>query len=86
VLEEVGLGPAADSARLLAVWNEALGPELAPHCQLDGVRRGVIWVNVRDSAWMQRVQLEKPRILARLEAALGGPVATDLRLRVGWRR
>jgi hypothetical protein len=32
---------------------------------------------------MQRIQLEKPRILARIEEAVGEPLAQDLRLRVG---
>lgn len=32
---------------------------------------------------MQRIQLEKPRILARIEEAAGEPLAQDLRLRVG---
>jgi hypothetical protein len=32
---------------------------------------------------MQRIQLEKPRILAALESRIGERVATDLRLRIG---
>jgi hypothetical protein len=32
---------------------------------------------------MQRIQLEKSNILARLEEAMGEPIARDLRFRVG---
>ncbi|MFQ5698884.1 MAG: DUF721 domain-containing protein [Myxococcota bacterium] len=83
VFEDLGLDRASESLRLLAVWDEALGPELAPHCRLDGVRGGVLHAHVPDSAWMQRLQLEKASILERLSAALGAPSPRDLRLRIG---
>jgi len=83
VLGDLGLDGTVEALRLLEVWDGALGPELAPRCRPDGVRRGVLHARVEDSAWMQRLQLEKPAILERLEAALGRPVARDLRLRIG---
>lgn len=82
VLRDLGLDRASTALRLLEVWDAALGPEIAPHCRLDGVRHGVLYANVRDSAWMQRLQLEKPRILERLTRALGSPPAQELRFRV----
>jgi predicted nucleic acid-binding Zn ribbon protein len=83
VLRDLGLEQSAEAVRLLRIWDEALGPDLAPHCRPDGVRGDVLYARVRDSAWMQRLQLEKPAILARLEDALGKPAARDLRLRIG---
>ena len=83
VLEEVGLSTAARGVRLLRIWDDALGPELAPHCRPEGIRRGVVTASVRDSAWMQRLQMEKPGILERLRAALDSDEDLDLRLRIG---
>ena len=83
VLEELGLGDASDSVRLLQIWDRALGEALAPHCRPEGVRRGVVQARVSDSSWMQRLQMEKPRILARLRRELGDEAARDLRLRIG---
>lgn len=83
VLEEVGLGATSTAVALLRVWDSALGEQLAPHCRPDGIRRGVIQARVRDSGWMQRLQLEKPLILARLRNALGPDAFQDLRFRVG---
>jgi predicted nucleic acid-binding Zn ribbon protein len=83
VLEELGLDAASLGARVLEVWDDVLGPDLAPHCRPEGIRRGTLVARVPDSAWMQRLQLEKPRILSGLRARLGEPVATDLRLRIG---
>ena len=82
MLVELGLDKTSKGVRLLEVWDRALG-ELAPHCRPEGVRHGTLVARVPDSAWMQRLQLEKPRILARLEELLGEPVAHDLRFRVG---
>ena len=83
VLEDVGLGAASSAVKLLRIWDSAVGDTFAPHCRPDGIRHGVIYARVRDSGWMQRIQLEKPQILARIEAALGEPIARDLRFRVG---
>ncbi|HTO54043.1 MAG TPA: DUF721 domain-containing protein [Myxococcota bacterium] len=83
LLEEVGLGATADAVAVIRAWDEALGPEFRSHCRPDGVRNGVIHARVSDSAWMQRVQLEKPRIFARLRAQLGEKTPTQLRLRIG---
>jgi predicted nucleic acid-binding Zn ribbon protein len=82
VLSDLGLDATAHAVRVLQVWDQALG-ELARHCRPEGIRRGVLHARVPDSAWMQRIQLEKPRILAALESAIGERVATDLRLRIG---
>jgi predicted nucleic acid-binding Zn ribbon protein len=83
MLTELGLDPASKGVRLLEVWDQALGSEFAPHCRPEGIRHGTLVARVPDSAWMQRLQLEKPKILARLERLLGEPAAEDLRFRVG---
>jgi len=86
VLAEVGLDRASAALQLLRAWPAALGEELAAHCSAEGLRRGVVHAAVSDSAWMQRIQLEKPRILAALRAELGESEVLDLRLHIGRRR
>ncbi|HXX47371.1 MAG TPA: DUF721 domain-containing protein [Myxococcota bacterium] len=83
LLDEVGLGATAQAVQVIRAWDEALGPDFRAHCRPDGVRNGVIHARVRDSAWMQRIQLEKPRIFARLRASLGDSAPRELRLRIG---
>ena len=87
-MTEMGLDAASESARLMRCWDAALGPDLAPHCRPQGIHRGVVNATVEDSAWMQRIQLQKPVLLARLREALGregeaAPEIRDLRLRIG---
>jgi hypothetical protein len=83
LLDDLGLDDASAQVQLLRVWDEALGPLLAPHCRPAGMRRGEIMALVRDSAWMQRLTLERPAILARLGALLGASAPAAMRLRIG---
>jgi len=83
LLEEVGLGATAQAVQVIRAWDEAVGPAFQAHCRPDGVRNGVIHARVRDSSWMQRLQLEKPAIFARLRELLGDSAPKDMRLRIG---
>jgi predicted nucleic acid-binding Zn ribbon protein len=83
LLDEVGLGQTAQAVAVIRAWDEAIGPLFRAHCRPDGVKNGVLHARVRDSAWMQRVQLEKPRIFARLRERLGESAPRELRLRIG---
>ena len=82
VLEELGLDQASQGAVLLREWDRVLGPTLAPHCRPEGVRKGVVHSRVRDSAWMQRLQMDQPRILRGLREVLGEE-ELRLRMRIG---
>ena len=82
VLDDLGLGATSDAVRLVHVWDETLGEPFAANCRPEGLRNGVVVARVPDSAWMQRIQLEKPRILKRLAEALAEP-PRDIRLLIG---
>jgi len=83
LLDEVGLGATAQAIQVIRAWDAAIGPTFLAHCRPDGVRNGVIHARVRDSSWMQRLQLEKPLIFARLHELLGDSAPKDMRLRIG---
>jgi predicted nucleic acid-binding Zn ribbon protein len=83
VIAELGLDAVSQASDVHAVFGRIVGADLAPHCRCLGVRHGVVYAAVSDSAWMQRIQLEKPRILHGLRAALGDDRARDLRLQIG---
>lgn len=83
MLDDLGLDAASESVRIMGAWDEAVGPELATHCRPEGLRRDEVVALVRDSAWMQRVQLESPGILERLRTLSGTSKLLRLRLRIG---
>ena len=38
-------------------WREIVDPETAGHCRPLKIRRGVLWLEVENSAWLQQLQL-----------------------------
>ena len=83
VLGELGFGEMARVLRIAERWQEALGPELAPHCRPETLRGDVLEASVESSVWCQQLQLRAPEILAGLRRVLGDDAPSKLRLRVG---
>jgi len=83
VLGELGFDEMARVLRIAERWDEALGPELAPHCRPETLRGDVLEASVASSVWCQQLQLRAPEILAGLRRVLGDEAPSKLRLRVG---
>lgn len=75
--------PATALARVQAVWPAVAGPQLAAVAQPVSEREGVVTFACDSSVWAQELDLLAPDLLPRLEEALGGPLARELRFRVG---
>jgi predicted nucleic acid-binding Zn ribbon protein len=69
--------------RVTACWEEAVGSEIADHCQPSALRGGVLEVTVDSSVWSQHLQIRRDEILEGLREALGADAPEDLRFRVG---
>jgi predicted nucleic acid-binding Zn ribbon protein len=69
--------------RIAACWEEAVGSEVASHCQPSALRGGVLEVTVDSSVWCQHLQMRREGILQGLHSVLGADAPRDLRFRVG---
>src|SRR5438552_2723586 len=79
-----GWGRKQDRLRLERAWAEAVGPEFAPQTRLNGLRRGVLEVEVTGAVLMQELaHYHKRKLLERLRERLPGTTLTDLRFRAG---
>ena len=83
VLEELGHHGSSTSMRIAACWEEAVGREIASHCQPSALRGGVLEVTADSSVWSQHLQMRRDEILEGLRGALGADAPADLRFRVG---
>jgi predicted nucleic acid-binding Zn ribbon protein len=83
VLEDLGFDAAVRVVRIAERWEEAVGPEIARHCQPTALRDGTLEATVASSAWCQQLRLQAPEILAALRRVFGDDAPADLRLRVG---
>jgi predicted nucleic acid-binding Zn ribbon protein len=79
-----GWGRKQDRLRLERAWAEAIGPEFAPQTRVNGLRRGVLEVEVSGAVLLQELaHYHKRNLLTRLRERLPGATVTDLRFRAG---
>ncbi len=83
VLEDLGFEGVARIVQIAERWEEAVGPEIARHCQPAALRDGTLEATVDSSAWCQQLRLQTPEILGALQQVFGADAPTALRLRVG---
>jgi len=83
VLSELGLESSARVLRLTERWEDAVGPEIARHCQPTALRGEVLEATVDSSVWCQQLQLRRPAILEALREVAGEDAPRELWLRVG---
>lgn len=81
VLGELGID-LERSLRVSRAFEEALGPELAPHFELVDLRGRTLEVRADSSVWSQELKIQSPEVLGRLAARLGADAPTEIRLRV----
>jgi predicted nucleic acid-binding Zn ribbon protein len=79
-----GWGRQQEQLQLEQVWAAAVGPQVAPHSRVRGLRRGILEVEV-DSAVLlhEMTQFHKRRILEQIRERLPGRPVHDLRVRAG---
>lgn len=81
-LQQQGLEGKIEEYRAWQVWDQAVGPQIAARARPVRIREGVLEVRVEQATWMQQLQLLKPKILVKVNEALGKPVIRD----IFWRR
>jgi hypothetical protein len=71
-------------AAIVKVWNEVLDPNIVAHAQPVGLRRGTLFVNVDNSAWLTEiVRYRYPEILQRLQHSFGRECVAKISFRIG---
>ncbi|MEJ2470866.1 MAG: DUF721 domain-containing protein [Desulfuromonadales bacterium] len=83
ILQGLGLDQRVEQYQALIVWNDVVGPQIAAHTRPTRIRDGVLDVNVDHPAWMQQLQLMKPKILHQLNKAIGKSQLKDIYLKRG---
>ncbi len=84
VLDDLGMKESLRIASIASRWEEAVGSEIARHCQPSALRGDLLEATVDSSVWSQQLQLRQPEILAALRRVMGDEAPTDLRFRVGY--
>jgi predicted nucleic acid-binding Zn ribbon protein len=51
-------------------WGTIVDPETAEHCRPLKIRRGVLWLEVENSAWLQQLRFQKYQLLEAINATM----------------
>ncbi len=69
--------------RVFDVWDEVVGTHIAKNTCPKRIDRGVLFVIVSNSAWIQELSLMKEQIIGRLNVKLNDRIVRDLRFAQG---
>ncbi len=84
VLSSLGIDQRSPQARIMSVWQRAVGADIAAHTRPAEMKRGVLIVHVDSSPWFTEISRNhRNRILAKLKELVGEKDITDVKFRVG---
>ncbi len=79
LLRNLGIEHRVKEHMALAVWQEAVGAQIAAVATPTRIRDGVLFVRVRSSVWRNELLFHKGAILAKLNGLIGKSVVEDIR-------
>lgn len=83
VLKKRNIPHTPTDRRLLDLWTEAVGPQIAARTLPETAKRGGLHVRVSGSAWLHQLQFMKEEILAKLNGLAGKREFQRLFLSIG---
>jgi hypothetical protein len=69
--------------KLLKNWPDIAGQPVASHTRPDHIRFKKLYLVAENSVWVQHLTFLKPELVAKVNAAAGSAMITDVVLRVG---
>lgn len=69
--------------KLLRNWPAIAGEPIASHTRPDQIKFRKLYLVVENSVWVQHLTFLKPELIAKVNAAAGSAMITDLVMRVG---
>ena len=84
VLSDLRMDHRRAEVEIVKVWNSLLDPDIVAHAQPAGLRKGTLFVNVDNSAWLSEiVRYRRREILDRLQHSFGKTVIQKISFRIG---
>lgn len=81
VVRDQGWTDRLDDQRIFTEWAAIVGSEVAQHAQIEGFEDALVQVRASSTAWMTQLKLLAPRIVAKLNDALGEGTVTRIEVR-----
>jgi predicted nucleic acid-binding Zn ribbon protein len=81
VVRNQGWAEKLDDQRIFTDWARIVGPEVAQHAEIEGFEDAVVHIRASSTAWATQLKLLAPRIVAKLNDALGDGTVTRIDVR-----
>ncbi|HOD36267.1 MAG TPA: DciA family protein [Syntrophales bacterium] len=72
-----------EDRKLMEIWQESVGLQIATRTHPENIRRGTLFVKVATSVWMQQLQYMKKEIIEKMNRLQGGEAVRDIRFVIG---
>ena len=83
VLHDMKSGVGKEHIMLRDTWNKAVGDRIAENTHPESVRKGVLFVNVSNSVWMQELHFLRDKILEKVNKEPGSTRIEEIRFKIG---
>jgi predicted nucleic acid-binding Zn ribbon protein len=81
VVRNQGWADKLDDQRIFTDWARIVGPEVAQHAEIEGFEETIVHIRASSTAWATQLKLLAPRIVAKLNDALGDGTVTRIEVR-----
>ena len=78
VLRTLGLGTKLRQYEVIDLWASVVGEQIAAVTSAERIEDGKLFVRVRLAPWRNELQFLKSTLIAKLNAAMGEPIVTDI--------
>ena len=79
-----GIPRASWELKISSAWGKVNLSGVAQNSSPDKLVGGVLYINAKNSAWAQQINLLKPEIILKLNALIGEQAVRDIRLKTGF--
>lgn len=84
VLSRYGVETALREHRLVTEWDAIVGPRVSARAWPDGLRKGVLYVRVTNSAWLHELGFLREALVREANKIVGAPpLVREVRLHLG---
>jgi predicted nucleic acid-binding Zn ribbon protein len=83
LLEKHRIEGAATLSHIRQLWGPVVGISIAENAQPVAYRKGILFVNVTSTVWIQQLQFLKDDLRVRLEENLDGARLKEIKFKIG---
>jgi predicted nucleic acid-binding Zn ribbon protein len=79
VIRDMGFEKKLDQIRVLELWSEMVGENIAKIAKAERVDEGILYIKVSSMTWRTELLFQKQSILEKISALLGKGIIKDIR-------